>query len=340
MVHAVQQRRSHARAATHGPRRSEMCASWRLALAAAATTLSASGSIHDNTPSHGVAPTMMALRYNNDLTNIGGCISPFNPSGTTSPGNLTGQLAGSVAETAGLRADSVSLAPGFCMIPWWTSTLYPLSQHVDWWTATFQQPAYHTGWAAFLDHALEGGSFLGEFIQAASNTAGGAAPMLSWRMQDSQFTEHPINGSLGYATLSQFWYEHRHDPGFMVEPFNASAPSPERTATMDWANPSVVAYRQSMLLELLAQHNGSGAFGGVELDYERDPAFFRTGMPQRQRDAVMLAFIAAARDAVGPARTVGLRVRSQATTALTAHHKLIDGTPVSEIGCSSIPQLG
>ena len=63
-------------------------------------------------------------------------------------------------------------------------------------------------------------------------------------------------------------------------------------------------------------------------------------MPQRQRDAVMLAFIAAARDAVGPARTVGLRVRSQATTALTAHHKLIDGTPVSEIGCSSIPQLG
>lgn len=52
----------------------------------------------------------MVLRYNNDLTNIGGCISPFNPSGTASAVNLTAQLAGSVAETAVLRADSVSLA--------------------------------------------------------------------------------------------------------------------------------------------------------------------------------------------------------------------------------------
>jgi len=250
---------------------------------------------------------MMALRYNNDLTNIGGCISPFNPSGTTSPENLTGQLAGSVAETVGLRADSVSLAPGFCMIPWWTSKRYPLSRHVDWWTATFRQPAYHTGWAAFLNHALEGGSFLGEFIQAASRTADGAAPMLSWRMQDSQFTEHPLNESLGYACLSQFWYEHRHDPQFMVEPFNASATSPAHTATMDWANPSVVSYHQSMLLELLAQHNGS-ALGGVELDYYRDPAFFKADMPQKQRNAVMLAFIAAVRAAVGPGRTIGLRV--------------------------------
>ena len=76
---------------------------------------------------------------------------------------------------------------------------------------------------------------------------------------------------------------------------------------MDWANPSVVSYHQSMLLELLAQHNGS-ALGGVELDYYRDPAFFKADMPQKQRNAVMLAFIAAVRAAVGPGRTIGLRV--------------------------------
>lgn len=133
-------------------------------------------------------------------------------------------------------------------------------------------------------------------------------PMLSWRMQDRQFTGHPINGSLGYATLSQFWYEHRHDSEFMVQPFNASAPSPEHTATMDWANLRVAAYHQSMLLELLARHNNS-ILAGVELDYERDPAFFKADMPQNQRDAAMLAFISAVRQAVGVGRTIGLRVR-------------------------------
>ena len=76
---------------------------------------------------------LMTLRYNNDLTNILIGTSPATI-------NLTRQLEGSVAETASLRADSVSLAPGFCMIPWWKSERWPLATHVKWWTTTFDTP--------------------------------------------------------------------------------------------------------------------------------------------------------------------------------------------------------
>lgn len=69
-----------------------------------------------------------------------------------------------------------------------------------------------------------------------------------------------------------------------------------------------------MLLELLAQHNGSSKMGGIELDYERDPAFFKATTPQQDRNSVMLAFVAAARAAVGSERTVGLRVPPDVTT--------------------------
>ena len=68
------------------------------------------------------------------------------------------------------------------MIPWWDSKLWPLTQHINWWTETFKQPAFHDGWAVFVDYALSGGSFLGELIEA-SQTAGGAKPLLSWRVR-------------------------------------------------------------------------------------------------------------------------------------------------------------
>ena len=72
----------------------------------------------------------------------------------------------------------------------------------------------------YVDFALSGGSFLGVFADAAKQL--GARPMLSWRMQDRQFANHALDGPIGYSTMSQFWYEHRLDPAFMVQPFDAS----------------------------------------------------------------------------------------------------------------------
>ena len=171
--------------------------------------------------------------------------------------------------------------------------------------------AVQTGWAKFVEYALAGGSFLGEFIDISNDKAGGATPMLSWRMQDRQFASHPLDGPVGFATLSQFWYEHANDSSYMVKPFNASASVPSHTATMNWAHQEVVEYHRSLLLELLSQHNDT--IGGVELDYERDPAFFKDTEPQQQRNAVMYAFVRAARAAVGAGRSVGLRVPSDET---------------------------
>jgi hypothetical protein len=257
---------------------------------------------------------MMVLRYNNDLTNILEW-KPGSESGSSANLTLEIMLDGTVSETAILHADSLSLAPGFCMIPWWSSKLWPLEEHVRWWESTFGLAASHSGWAVFVDHVLSGGSFLGEFIHATKATTVGSRPMLSWRMQDRQFTDHPMNSqheivyttrSLGFATLSQFWYEHRNDSAFMVTPFNVSAPAPQHTATMSWVNPQVVQYRRSLLLELVALHNET--IGGVELDYERDPAFFPSCTAQDRRTATMRSFVTTVRAAVGPGRTLGLRV--------------------------------
>ena len=247
--------------------------------------------------------SLATLIYNNDLTNVESCASPFNPHPNSSafhPAHLTA----SVSETASLALNYTSIAPGFCWVPWWNSTRQPLADHVAWWTRSFGKPAYHDGWGMYVDYALAGGSVLGVFAGAARQID--SRPMLSWRMQDRQFANHALDGAIGYSTMAQFWYDHRLDPAYMVEPFNASVSVPSKTATMNWDNAAVVDFHQSLLLELLASQSAA-ALDGVELDFLRDAAFFRDATPAA-RAATMGAFVAAARGAVGPRRTAGLRV--------------------------------
>jgi hypothetical protein len=114
----------------------------------------------------GAAPRLV---FNNDLTNIESCSSPFHRGTATTGQPFTlamlkaagarpslqrvrpaissapvlvsangARALRAVEETAGLGFDVHELAPGCCYVPWWNnSTLISIPEHVHWWTHTF-----------------------------------------------------------------------------------------------------------------------------------------------------------------------------------------------------------
>ncbi len=68
--------------------------------------------------------------FNNDCTNVGGCISPFRAHGETFSDE---RLVASIEEAAEAGADCVALAAGMGWIPWWKSKVDP--DHYQAWAA-------------------------------------------------------------------------------------------------------------------------------------------------------------------------------------------------------------
>ena len=148
-------------------------------------------------------PPLKLLHFNNDLTNMLSCISPFHRTIHTPFGRE--MLSGAVNETRGLGISRHVLAPGLCSQPWYPSQLLPPANYKAWFNATFQSGTTGNG---FMDFAAGGGDLLTDF--AAIGAAAGEQPGISFRVQDIQaLNRAPAHN---YGNLDQFFYEHRHDP--------------------------------------------------------------------------------------------------------------------------------
>src|ERR1035437_2215060 len=72
--------------------------------------------------------------YNNDLTNVTTCTSPWHKKGESFRPEM---LEASVDEVAGAGVEVHLLAPGLCEVPWWQSTVLPLAKHAAWIKETY-----------------------------------------------------------------------------------------------------------------------------------------------------------------------------------------------------------
>jgi hypothetical protein len=146
------------------------------------------------------------ILFNNDLTNIESCESPFHR-GTARTGEpfKIEMLRSSVDETRGV-ATAHLLAPGLCWVPWWNdSSVISLQDHAKWWMDTFnggKPPANAT--EGYMEFLLKGGDFFGPFAEYAHSA--GERAIVSWRMQDYQgmdWMSRPPEDN--FKDLSKFW---------------------------------------------------------------------------------------------------------------------------------------
>lgn len=241
---------------------------------------------------------MMPLHFNNDLTNTLSCTSPFHsPGGPFSPA----VLAGSVADTAPLNVSTQVLAPGLCWVPWYNSSINPPREYARWFNATFRPSS--SPHDAFFSYVEGGADILGPFAQLAA--AAGQAAGLSFRVADDQsFNRPPLSN---YGNLPQFWYEHRHDPAYMVsgEPFpddccwvsaalcrNASSSFAREhgcndvlLGAMDWAHPEVLAEREALIGEAVRLYP---QLATLELDFMRTAHLFNTSRTSEAQRAALV----------------------------------------------------
>ena len=84
-----------------------------------------------------------SLLFNNDLTNIESCDSPFHKGVATTGQPFTlDMLASSVNETRNLGIDVHELAPGCCYVPWWyvSDAVTPIHWRVTLFLPRFMRP--------------------------------------------------------------------------------------------------------------------------------------------------------------------------------------------------------
>jgi hypothetical protein len=214
------------------------------------------------------------LHYINDLTNTLSCDSPFHKHGAPFTTDI---LRASVLESPG---ELQALAMGLCWVPWWNSKLQPPMTHDRWFRSTFNvsDPPTTDYFAYILRNSTgyskpdvtpqNSGDILATFASLATSVEGqNKRAALSFRIQDFQFCDR--EPSQNYEDLGEFWFEHRHDPAFMISgvPFPdanckknratgamAGPCNCDRDASMTWMNPAVRHYRQNMLLEAIATY--------------------------------------------------------------------------------------
>ena len=97
------------------------------------------------------------ILFNNDLTNVVNCESPYNSIGDPFS---TSCLQASVRETSNTGIDVHALSPGHGWEPLWISESYPYHEHAAW-------SRERTGMevSTFGKHILNGGDVVGEFVE-------------------------------------------------------------------------------------------------------------------------------------------------------------------------------
>jgi hypothetical protein len=237
----------------------------------------------------GGTPMAPSLVYNNDLTNIESCVSPYHQGTATTGKPFTlAMLKAAVQETASLGIAVHELAPGCCYVPWWNnSSLISIPEHVDWWTHTFYKkdgslPPNRT--EGYIEHLMSGGDILGPFVQYTREA--GMKAFVSWRMADSQafasYAARPLEDQ--FKDTAKFWYDNRHNATTGLA-FNAKEGYYD---AQDWTAESVRNYKTQMLQEVITKF----APDGISLDFLRAPLFFNTTTTtSQQRTAIMGAWV-------------------------------------------------
>ncbi|MDR0902472.1 MAG: hypothetical protein LBM92_06855 [Opitutaceae bacterium] len=242
--------------------------------------------------------------YNNDLYNIHSCESPYNPPGARD-GMTEAKIRAAVAEAAVPGMGAQLIAPNYGWVPSWQSKLVPLAEHEAWFRGHYGIKPAHAVWT-FL---REGGDLLGTFIDEChkrGNAALAAFRVNDGHVQDMAFAPQKVAG-WHVIFLSRFYVEH---PELRRSPVKKTG-WPDRVH--DWSQPAARAHKEALLRELIETYP---ALDGVELDFQRYPAFFPSRMPAKERVEIMLDFLKKARamldesskKAGGAPRWLGARV--------------------------------
>ncbi len=223
--------------------------------------------------------------YSNDFTNLETCASPYHKKGQAFRPEM---LKASVDEAAG--ADVHLLQPNTMWVPWWPSKVYPLAEHHKWWLAYFHlDPARdHVRIPPVHQYILNGGDPIQVFIERCRRR--GQAAFLSARLNDAhhlQFVQRDKNKKAMHC-ICRFYAEH---PEYRLGP----DVNDWSQHVQNWAIPEVLAYKLSLIKELIARYD----LDGLELDFMRHPYYFRldqTTLAQRVR--IMTDFVRQVREAL------------------------------------------
>ena len=224
--------------------------------------------------------------YDNDNTNLGTCLSPWNQT----PGSSTYNpdwMAAAVDETANIGIDVHKLAPGTQWIPFFNSTSYSLQTHYNWFESTFG-PIPSGNLFTYLNYIYySGGDIIQDFIDRCQLR--GLTPFISFRLNDGHLLEYvyvPYDPSHGqnWGNLCQFYYE---NPQYRLGTGGTWDDTPQ-----NWVYEQVRDYKFNFLSEICNLYN----IEGVELDFERYVRYFnKNETTSVQRKQIMADFIAQVR---------------------------------------------
>lgn len=210
------------------------------------------------------------ILFSNDMTNIESCPGPIKRRGEPFTAD---HLRASVAETAGNGIDVHLLQPGLGWVPWWTSDVVPMRQHVDWLKRQGRQPN------VFETFVLNGGDPVRTFIDACR--AHSEAPFISIRLNDAHhiYRGGRLPPEQREKALAEFQFFADH-PEYRLGP---DAEGDERMRYMlDWGRPEVRDYKLRLIEELCRTYD----LDGLELDFMRHWIFFnlKRTTPERRRE--------------------------------------------------------
>ncbi len=220
--------------------------------------------------------------FNNDTTNVGGCISPWRAHGETFNDE---RLVASIEEAADAGADCIVHCCSMGWIPWWKSSVY--NDHYQWWMAkTGLQPDQYGR------YMLDGGDMIATSLAACRRL--GVGCMLSLRLNDVHSQENYLEKNPRSIWVSRF-YEQNLD--LMIDPEHKKRSNYDGRRGLDWGSATVRAYKLALVREMVAYD-----VDGIELDFLRDNTLFKDATPLPERARLMAGFAADVRAALDAGR--------------------------------------
>ncbi len=201
--------------------------------------------------------------YNNDTTNVGGCISPWRAHGEPFSDE---RLVAAIEEAAAGGADCIVHCCSMGWFPWWKSSVCP--NHYQWWMAkTGLEPDQYGR------YILGGGDMLATHVAACRRL--GVGCFVSLRLNDVHSQENYLERNARSIWVSLF-YEENLD--LMIDPGHKKIPGYNSRRGLDWRSPKVRAYKLALVREMLAYD-----VDGIELDFLRDHTLFSDATPLPER---------------------------------------------------------
>lgn len=215
--------------------------------------------------------------FNNDCTNIGSCISPFNPNYEKGkPEYMPELLIASVDEAAEIGADVLCFAPGMGWTPWWKSNVVP--DHYQWFRRRIAELGIEPN-VNFIHRFVEEG---GDVMQIVADrcTEKNIALFVSYRLNDIHHLENPSR-----PEISQFYHEH---PEYRIGKRQGRDTQGRLEMVHNWVYPEVRNYKLALITELCENYD----IAGFELDFLRHHSFFQVDhTTAKQRSDIMAGFV-------------------------------------------------